>query len=123
MIDTYVDWKIHRKLDEARTIYIYPARGSGRTQPLYELVDDLLESGKKVHVVTAADLPKRSVDIKQIKETILDLDLHGTQSWWKGRDDRLWEELKLHFHQAEPSDRTGHTMICTSNPYGRPWII
>lgn len=47
MVETHIDWKIHRRLEEAKTVYIYPARGMGS----YVLqVLHLLREGKIVAV-------------------------------------------------------------------------
>lgn len=91
---SHADWEIHRKLDEARTVYIYPARGSGRTKPLYELVDDLMKSGKKVRFARSADLPKKTIDVEQLKRTTRDLDLWVESKWNKLIDDYIYEQFQ-----------------------------
>lgn len=114
-----VDWKIHRKLDEARSIYIYPARGEGKTQVLLDLID----SGKKVHVVTKADIQKRKMDTEEINEIVRRMNAHLFDPWQRSWYKASWEELKMHFSNGGSSNEPKYTLICTNNPYGRPWII
>ena len=121
MLETYTDWKIHRKLDEARRIYIYPARGSGKSQ--IEQLFDLIDSGKDVYVMTKADIPKRIPSMEQIKETILDWDLQDVPSWCAGFQDEFWEGLKAHYRLDNPCDEDRHMWIRTVNPYGYSWFI
>lgn len=121
MIETYIDWKIHRKLDEACRIYIYPARGSGKSQ--IEQILNLIDSGKDVYVMTKADYSKRLPSIEQIKETILDWDLQGVSSWCVGFQDEFREGLKAHYRLDKPCDKDRHMWIRTINPYGRSWFI
>lgn len=44
----YVDWKIHKKLDEARSIYICPARADGKYLRTLRMYQELMDSGKKL---------------------------------------------------------------------------
>lgn len=115
----YVDWKIHRKLDEARRIYFYPARGSGKTKVLL----DLINSGKKVRTVTKADIQKRKTDAEEINKIVRRLNAHRfdplQQHWYEAS----WEELKMRFDIGKSNDDPKYTLICTSNPYGYSWFI
>lgn len=108
-------------MEEARRVYIYPARGSGKSQ-LEQILDPIV-SDKDVYVTTKADIPKQTPSIEQIKETILDWDLQCIPSWRTNFRDESWEYLERHYILVEPCDENRHMWIRTNNPYGLPWII
>lgn len=90
MIENYHDWKIHKILDEAKRVYICPARGSNKTYTQLELYADLMAQNKDIKVVRAEDVKK----VVGFKDIITDKDLYfNTVSPWR-RDalDKYFEE-------------------------------
>lgn len=83
------DWKIHKKLDEARTIYYWPARGQGRScvREILELMSD----GKKV-VVIPRKAPKDLVG-RRLNCNLLDKDILTLEQYERA-DNILREYLK-----------------------------
>lgn len=67
------DWKIHKILDEAKRVYIYPARGNNKHYTQLELYADLMAQNKNIRVIRAEDV-KKAVD-KLKSEPVLDYDL------------------------------------------------
>lgn len=102
----HYDWRIHRKLDEARRVYICPARGNGKLERTREMYEDLLDQGKEITFVRAADLPKK--DPLKIHKELLDMDLcyHREPSWFeKMIDDYLKKELYKHLQVDTEMER------------------
>ena len=92
MIDNIYNWRIHRKLDEARRVYICPARGNCKPERTREMYEDLLNQGKEITFVRAADFPKK--DPFKIHEDLLDMDLcSNRESRW------LDTVLEKHFEE------------------------
>lgn len=54
-MESSVDWKIHRRLVEARTVYLTIPRGSGKLHRQLELYSELQAAGKKVVFVEGED--------------------------------------------------------------------
>lgn len=52
------EWKIHKILDEAKRVYIRPARGSGKIYTQLELYAELMAQNKDVKVIRAWDIKK-----------------------------------------------------------------
>lgn len=57
-MESNIDWKIHRKLDEARTVYLAIPRCSGKTWRMLELYEELMATGKRVVVVKPEQILK-----------------------------------------------------------------
>lgn len=70
MVNHY-DWKIHKILDEARTVYICPARGNSKLYTQLELYVELMTQNKTVKVIRSEDVKK---DIKRLS-SVPDFDL------------------------------------------------
>lgn len=90
MNENKYDWKIHKILDEAKRVYICPARGNCKLYNQLELYVDLLAQNKDVKVIRAGDV-KKAVTLKDV---IIDKDLYfNTVSPWR-RDalDKYFEE-------------------------------
>lgn len=49
IIRNHHDWKIHKILDEARRVYICPARGNCKPERTLRMYKELLEEGKKLY--------------------------------------------------------------------------
>lgn len=47
-MESSIDWKIHRKLDQSRTVYLTIPRGSSKTWRMLELYEELVAAGKRV---------------------------------------------------------------------------
>lgn len=72
MINHY-DWKIHRKLEETRRVYICPARHNDKTYTQLKLYAELMTQNKNIKVIRASDV--RDVITKLKTEPVLDYDL------------------------------------------------
>lgn len=57
-MESNIDWKIHRKLDEARTVYFTVSRGNGKTYRMLELYNELITAGKRVVIVKPEQILK-----------------------------------------------------------------
>lgn len=74
------EWKIHKKLQDAKTVYICPARGCDKSQRELKMYENLLEDGYNVKVVrTQKQEPVRlsREDIERIRDAIVDYDLYS----------------------------------------------
>lgn len=67
------DWKIHKKLEDARTVYIVPARANGKTYTAKKEYLRLLKAGKKLVFMS----PKTSGDLRgsSYESIIVDRDM------------------------------------------------
>ena len=75
MIENSHDWKIHKILDEAKRVYILPARGNDKLYTQLELYVDLLTQKKDIKVIRAEDV-KKAVDIlRQKPKPVPDFDV------------------------------------------------
>lgn len=52
------EWKIHKIIDEAKRVYICPARGSSKSYTQLELYAELMAQNKEIKVIRAADVKK-----------------------------------------------------------------
>ena len=69
------EWKIHKILDEAKRVYICPARGNCKSYTQLELYAELMAQNKDIKVIRSEDI-KKAVDILRAKpEPVLDYDL------------------------------------------------
>ena len=48
MYESNYDWSIHKKLDEARTVYVIPARANCKPLRQLEIYAELFKSGRTV---------------------------------------------------------------------------
>lgn len=97
MINHY-DWKIHKRLDEAKRVYIYPARGNNKVYTQLELYAELMAQNKDIKIIRAEDV-KKAVDFS---EALIDKDLyyHHEPPWLKDALDKYFEE-EMHKHLQE----------------------
>lgn len=79
MIENHHDWKIHKILDEAKRVYIYPARGSDKPYNQLELYADLMTQSRDIRIIRATDVEKA---IKLLSEQ---------PSWYDLFDTHLYE--------------------------------
>ena len=84
MIENSHDWKIHKILDEAKKVYICPARGNGKSERTLRMYKELLEEGKEVVITRLADISK-----KGSRALLID---NIESSWFKYTIDRYIEE-------------------------------
>lgn len=72
------DWKIYKRLNESRTVYIIPARGCDKPYAQLELYSQLLFGGRKIaikldegwdYILPAKDY---SYDYSKLESSILD---------------------------------------------------
>ena len=84
------EWKIHKILDEAKRVYVYPARGSGKVYTQLELYADLMAQNKEVRVIRAEDLKKAIT----LQDAIIDKDLYFNSAppWRRDALDKYFEE-------------------------------
>ena len=76
MIENKYDWKIHKILDEAKRVYICPARGNGKLYTQLELYADLFTNKKKdISVIRAEDIEKAIDIFRQKAEAVPDFDV------------------------------------------------
>lgn len=92
----YCDWLIDKKLVEAgglgKTVYILPARGGGTSFRTLKKINDFIEEGRDVEVVTLRkhDYPKLSrKDIETIRESIQQFELYSQMV-------KPWRDPHLH---------------------------
>lgn len=57
-MESSIDWRIHRKLDQARTVYLTMPRCSGKTWRMLELYEELIAAGKRVVFVKPEQILK-----------------------------------------------------------------
>lgn len=57
-METSIDWKIHKRLDQGRTVYLALPRGSGKTWRMLELYEELITAGKRVTIVKPEQILK-----------------------------------------------------------------
>ena len=81
---TYQDWLIEKKLIEAgglgRTVYVLPARGGGTSLRTLKKINDYIEEGRNVKVVTLKkyDWPSlSSKDIEALQASIREFELYS----------------------------------------------
>lgn len=88
------DWKIHKILDEAKRVYICPARGNGKPERTLRMYKELLEEGKEIVVVRSADISKKDSKIGRRALLNLDMDLicNSKYPWIQDAIDRYIEE-------------------------------
>lgn len=55
-MESSIDWKIHRRLDEARTVYLVLPRGSDKIRRQLELYSELQASNRKVILVKGKEV-------------------------------------------------------------------
>lgn len=53
-----IDWKIRRKLDQGRTVYLTLPRGSDKTWRMLELYEELITAGKRVVIIKPEQILK-----------------------------------------------------------------
>lgn len=58
MFETSRDWKIRKKLDETRRVYVMPARANDKTYTQLELYSELMTQNKEIKVIRAEDIRK-----------------------------------------------------------------
>ena len=92
MIENNHDWKIHRILDDARKVYICPARGNDKLYTQLELYAELMAQNKEIIFMRKKDLPKK--DLFKVYKEFLDKDiLYNTgHTWLQDAIDRYIEE-------------------------------
>ena len=56
MIENKYDWKIHKILSEANTVYTCPARGSDKVYTQLELYVDLMTTNRDIKIIRATDV-------------------------------------------------------------------
>lgn len=56
------EWKIHKILEEAKRVYICPARGNNKVYTQLEMYVDLMAKNRDVKVIRAEDLKKFNLD-------------------------------------------------------------
>lgn len=56
MIENKYDWKIHKILDEAKRVYILPARGSDKTYTQLELYSEFTTKNRDISIIRAKDV-------------------------------------------------------------------
>lgn len=56
MIENKYDWKIHKILDEAKRVYILPARGNDKLYNQLELYTDLTTKKRDIRIIRAEDV-------------------------------------------------------------------
>lgn len=59
VIRNHHDWKIHKILDEAKRVYICPARGNDKLYTQLELYTELMAQNKEITFMRKKDLPKK----------------------------------------------------------------
>lgn len=86
------DWKIHRRLEEARKVYICPARGNCKSERTREMYEDLIKQGKEITFVRSDNLPK--LDPFELKEAFIDKGLvcNNEPPWLQNALDKYFEE-------------------------------
>ena len=52
------DWKIHKILDEAKRVYILPARGNDKLYNQLELYVDLMTKNRDIKIIRVEDIEK-----------------------------------------------------------------
>lgn len=57
-MESSIDWKIHKRLDQGRTVYLALPRGSGKTWRMLELYEELVAAGKRVVFVKPEQILK-----------------------------------------------------------------
>ena len=92
MIENKYDWNIHKRLDEAKRVYICPARGNGKLYNQIELYLELTTRNKDIKLIRAEDIKKAVDKIKS--EPVLDYDLYSDLAAPMYRDsiDRFLDE-------------------------------
>ena len=58
MIENKHDWKIHKILDEAKRVYICPARGNDKLHSQLELYADLMAKNRDISIIRVTDIEK-----------------------------------------------------------------
>lgn len=88
------DWKIHKILDEAKRVYICPARGNDKLYTQLELYSELMAQNKEIVLVRSADIPKK--DSWKGRRALLNLDkdliCNSESPWLRDTIDKYIEE-------------------------------
>ena len=125
MIENSHDWKIHKILDEAKRVYVCPARGTNKVQTQLELYAELMDQGKEIAFVRSKDLPKK--DPFKVYKQFLDMDLicNREAPWLQDAIDKYFEEemkkyLKKDRENWKPIIRMDTTVV-DDGPY-KEWL-
>ena len=57
-MESNIDWRIHKKLDQGRTVYLAIPRHNGKTWRTLELYAELVAAGKRVVFVKPEQILK-----------------------------------------------------------------
>lgn len=79
------DWKIHKILDEAKRVYICPARGNGKLYNQLELYVDLMSKNRDIKIIRANDIKTAVNKFKYIPDAVLDKDFCDSEREWVDR--------------------------------------
>lgn len=83
------DWKIHKILDEAKRVYILPARGNDKFYSQLELYADLMTKNRDIRIIRATDV-----------ETAIKL-LSKQPHWYDAFDVHLHERFNDYYLNRE----------------------
>ena len=84
MIETSHDWKIHKILDEAKRVYILPARGNCKLSQL-DLYAELATKNRDIKIIRAEDVKVAVDKFKYIPDAVLDKDFCDSEREWVDR--------------------------------------
>lgn len=113
-MESSIDWKIHRKLDNASTVYLAIPRCNGKTWRMLELYEELTAAGKKV-VVTRADTYQKISTLQDVEKAI-DI-LRPPQETWNPWEPFWHREYLGEWIYKEPEETEGRVHLETYNPY------
>ena len=116
-MESSIDWKIHRKLDGARTVYLTVARGNGKTLRTHELYENLTGAGKKVADARVDTCQKiRKMPTLQDVEKAIDI-LGPPKEMWNPWEPFWHMEYLGEWIYKEPEKTEGRVHLETYNPY------
>lgn len=118
----YYDWKIHKRLDEARRVYVHQARGNNKVQTQLELYAELMDQGNQITFVRSADLPKK--DPFKIYKELLDMDMlcNREPSWLQDAFDKYFEEEMKKYLKEDRETWKPKVYLDTTVADDRPYI-